>query len=370
MHVSEKCFNQRWNDVSYYLTRRHKTESKVKIRLMEYDELGFTSLHIACNKKAPNQIIHSMIDMGGNDLVMMTTSHKTSIGNTALHYACIRLLHTDVIKHLLNVGGKDLALMVNDYNMTALHDLCDSIKKRKNDETFKEQISILAQFGGKDLLKKKDRNGHTALDIACLKGAPNEIKAMLKPTSLDPPSPTTTRQIAEEIAKLKKRGHGFIYDAFLTHNWGMDEQGRDNHERVSCFNAELKRRGFDQTWFDEERMSGNVIDQMCSGIDNSRFVIVFLTKKYITKVAGEGSNGDDDNCRKEFNYASFKGAQNMIVVVMEDASSDQHRWWGPVKFQIGQELYYSYTANNQLETCVERVVEEMKSRMKQTTVHL
>ncbi len=40
-------------------------------------------------------------------------------------------------------------------------------------------------------------------------------------------------------------------DCFLSHNWGEDEQGRDNHARVKKVNDWLKDK-FIETWFDEE----------------------------------------------------------------------------------------------------------------------
>ena len=46
-------------------------------------------------------------------------------------------------------------------------------------------------------------------------------------------------------------------DCFLTHAWGKDMLGRDNHERVSRINSELKKRGI-SVWFDSERMIGNI----------------------------------------------------------------------------------------------------------------
>ena len=70
----------------------------------------------------------------------------------------------------------------------------------------------------------------------------------------------------------------FKYDVFLTHDWRMDERGRDNHKRVSVINKRLKDLGF-VTWFDEERMTGVVRETMIAGIDNSRCAIVFLTKE-------------------------------------------------------------------------------------------
>ena len=41
---------------------------------------------------------------------------------------------------------------------------------------------------------------------------------------------------------------------FLTHDWGIDEHGRNNHERVKRVNDWLKAHGV-ATWFDEEKMT-------------------------------------------------------------------------------------------------------------------
>ena len=43
-----------------------------------------------------------------------------------------------------------------------------------------------------------------------------------------------------------------------------DEEGRSNHERVKVINSMLQQHGL-VTWMDEERMRGNVVDQMCKG---------------------------------------------------------------------------------------------------------
>ena len=107
------------------------------------------------------------------------------------------------------------------------------------------------------------------------------------------------------------------YDAFLTHDWGDDELGRSNHARVAEVNRLLKAAGF-VTWFDEDRMQGDIVSQMANGIDSSAAVLVFVTENYCIKVAGAGRNGADDNCKKEFDYASRrKGIEKMIAAVME-----------------------------------------------------
>merc|ERR1712038_1619450 len=119
------------------------------------------------------------------------------------------------------------------------------------------------------------------------------------------------------------------YDAFLTHNWGKDNQKRDNHKRVVAFKNALTEFGIENLWLDEERMSGNVDQQMMDGIDNSKLVVVFITQRYLEKVSGRTPKGDKDNCFKEFRHAAnTKGTSKLIAVVMEESCSDSSEWDG------------------------------------------
>lgn len=127
-----------------------------------------------------------------------------------------------------------------------------------------------------------------------------------------------------------------LTDCFLTHDWGTDELGRSNHERVARVNESLKERGF-ITWFDSDRLVGNIVSQMCNGIDRTKCIIVFITKNYIEKVSGDNAN---DNCQLEFNYAlRQKSAKYMIPVVMERRVRDTQTWRGAVGMNM---LHSSY----------------------------
>ena len=53
----------------------------------------------------------------------------------------------------------------------------------------------------------------------------------------------------------------------MTHDWGADELGRDNHARVQKVYEALVREGL-EAWFDEKQMVGNVARQMVDGIDS------------------------------------------------------------------------------------------------------
>lgn len=124
-------------------------------------------------------------------------------------------------------------------------------------------------------------------------------------------------------------------DVFLTHDWGK-VQGQDNHQRVGEINRRLRNRGL-TTWFDSDRLEGNVKKQMALGIDNAQCIIAFVTKRYIDKVGGFNA---EDNCQLEFNYAARrKTASKMIPVVMEDCVRHTGTWDGEVGLVLGGRLY-------------------------------
>ena len=91
-------------------------------------------------------------------------------------------------------------------------------------------------------------------------------------------------------------------------------------------------------------MSGNITDQMCSGINRTQAVLVFVTKNYVNKVAGTDTR---DNCKKEFQYAELKkSAQFMIPVVMEPSMRKTSTWDGPVGMNLGGTLYVDYSSDD------------------------
>ena len=68
-------------------------------------------------------------------------------------------------------------------------------------------------------------------------------------------------------------------DVFLTHDWGR-ELGVDNHERVGKVNEALQKLGY-RTWFDSQKMEGNIKKKMINGIDYARCILVFVTKRFV-----------------------------------------------------------------------------------------
>ena len=147
---------------------------------------------------------------------------------------------------------------------------------------------------------------------------------------------------------------------FLSHNWGTDELDRDNHQRVSIINKELKRMGY-KTWFDEDRLRGDIDKQMTKGIEQTKCVIVFITQKYYDKVNGEIAN---DNCYLEFSHAKrIKTSNKMIAVVMEPCMTKAKEWKGEVGMHLGGKIYIDMTKNVENKTYLRKQLEKLENEL-------
>ena len=107
-------------------------------------------------------------------------------------------------------------------------------------------------------------------------------------------APTTS-----EIEQVAATTMAFDHHGFLSHDWGTDALGRSNHARVVALKRRLAEECGLQCWLDEEKMEGNINLALADGIDASATVVIFITERYVMKVAGKGPNGNDDNCKKE-----------------------------------------------------------------------
>jgi hypothetical protein len=150
------------------------------------------------------------------------------------------------------------------------------------------------------------------------------------------------------------------FAAFLTHDWGNDELSRNNHRRVVQVAQALKARGL-PVWIDEDEMTGDIVEQMCNGIENSNAILVFITERYVSKVGGSNAK---DNCKLEFKYAArMTSPEVMIPVVMEERMCDSHSWSGPVGFTLGGTLYVKMWEDDDMEGAgLEQLVQEIVKR--------
>ena len=74
--------------------------------------------------------------------------------------------------------------------------------------------------------------------------------------------------------QLKQESKDMKYHCFLTHNWGKCQSDGTfyNHERVQRIYNGLRSKNV-TCWFDSERMTGTINEQMSKGIDDSDCVI-------------------------------------------------------------------------------------------------
>ena len=73
---------------------------------------------------------------------------------------------------------------------------------------------------------------------------------------------------------IKQPSSAKRYRCFLTHNWGSQQKDGTfgNHERVRKVYSALQKLDI-PCWFDSDRMTGTIIEQMSGGIDDSDIVI-------------------------------------------------------------------------------------------------
>jgi hypothetical protein len=155
------------------------------------------------------------------------------------------------------------------------------------------------------------------------------------------------------------RGKEYRYDVFITHNWGVDEQGRNNHDRAKLINESLKAHGI-VTWFDGDRMHGDLVKKMTNGIDDSALVIVLVTKLYAAKVNGDNQA---DNCQTEFRYAfdNKTSSDDMIIpVVMEPCMRNPKTWGGRLQAGIGHLMYEDFSGEANLDECGSNLAKQVR----------
>ncbi len=120
---------------------------------------------------------------------------------------------------------------------------------------------------------------------------------------------------------------------------------RANHAAVVAMSKLLEEMGF-MVWLDDEDIAGDVVAQMCAGIEKTCIFIACVSMLYIDKCAGKGDLGQGDHCKREFDYAVLElGPEKMLAVVTDKSFLDLKKWHGSVKFSLGSRLFMDLTAH-------------------------
>jgi len=158
------------------------------------------------------------------------------------------------------------------------------------------------------------------------------------------------------MSKSLKDSDGYKFMVFFSHDWGKDQLGRDNHDRVVKIFRALADRGI-VGWLDEKYMQGDIDEAMCRGIDESVLFVLFITKRYLDKTA---SKNPQDNCKKEFNYAKQKvGSDRMLCIVMEPQCLDTNTWPGQVAMHMGSKLYFDLAGDQDFDVKMDLLADNL-----------
>jgi len=157
----------------------------------------------------------------------------------------------------------------------------------------------------------------------------------------------------------------FKYHIFVSHNWGSEPEFKD-HKRAERLNRRLQDKGF-KTLFDSERMSGQIIDKITKGIEESAVFLACITRSYVDKVAQE--ENPNDTVKLEFNHARrMRKAPYMLAIVMERDMTDTTSWNGSVGATLGEYLYVKLIGDSSdaFEQSVQEIVDEVVKRLAKT----
>lgn len=111
--------------------------------------------HAACLLKAPSEVIVTIVEIGGCQLVL----EKNSNGSTASHYAIWQMVST--LKKFIEIGGRELVMVKSVNGSTSLHRAC------RCPLTSTEVFMLLIEVVGQEIVMEKDNHGSTSLHFAC-----------------------------------------------------------------------------------------------------------------------------------------------------------------------------------------------------------
>jgi len=139
------------------------------------------------------------------------------------------------------------------------------------------------------------------------------------------------------------RSQGRRYDVFLSHAWGEDTEGRDNHVRVMKMASYLRLHGLEVFFDDWEMHKYRSIDEaMVSGMRYASVVVIVLTEKYVQKIVDAQVR---DNCAAEFNLSTQVAGR--VVAIMESELRNPNNWgYNRVFGQLSSNLYVDLTADD------------------------
>jgi len=170
-----------WDEVREFLVDSDSNDKDEKQEFVFYrGGRGPTCLHVACCRHPPDDIIKSLLDIGGLGLVMMKDDNWWEY--TALHYACCKGASLNAIKMLIDLGGRELIMAKDLDDYTALYSLCE-YSNGTHDSNVANKIKLMIEVAGAEtILTEKSTDSEIPLDLAEVHS--DEIKALLQPRTI------------------------------------------------------------------------------------------------------------------------------------------------------------------------------------------
>eukprot|EP01036_Dinobryon_divergens_P032317 gene32318-41879_t len=144
-------------------------------------------------------------------------------------------------------------------------------------------------------------------------------------------------------------------DVFLAYDWSMNEK---HYQLVAKVNALLKVRGF-TTWFDDDKLEGDMKHKISKGIDNCRVVLHFITDSYVNRIAKQSLL---NNCFVGFNHANHR-KKIQISVVIEKEMRDIGSWEGPLGMVLGALPFVDLSTKSTFDTKIDELVNTVMSHL-------
>ena len=99
---------------------------------------------------------------------------------------------------------------------------------------------------------------------------------------------------------------------------------------------------------------------MCTGIDNTSMILVFLTENYMMKINGDNAS---DNCLLECNYL-FNKNKKFLCIVMDEHMANMKNWEGEVKMMFGSNLFVCMSGDFKNEEYFDGKMDELVKQLK------
>ena len=158
-----------WNAARIYLTSPDLNHKHLQASIFYKNEDGETSLHIACRKRAPRDIVELITNQGGIDSVMAVDTYG---GSLPLHHACHFHASLDVIKLLIYIGGADSVKTQDAIGNLPLH------WALSKDASF-AAVKLLIDTGGWGTVNRVNKLGWNALHAATYFSCNLEVAKLL-----------------------------------------------------------------------------------------------------------------------------------------------------------------------------------------------